>query len=55
MGCVCGDGSMLSLGIIYSGVKGIQSSWLQDVDPLKHHAFFGYSPSGWSNDNLSLA
>jgi hypothetical protein len=28
IGCVCGDGSMLSPGIIYQGVKGIQSSWL---------------------------
>jgi hypothetical protein len=47
--------TVMSLGIIYQGVKGIQFSWLQDVDPLKHHAFFGHSPSGWSNDNLSLA
>jgi hypothetical protein len=55
MGCVCGDGSSLSSGIIYQGVKGIQSTWLQDVDSSKHHAFFSHSPSGWSNDDLSLA
>jgi hypothetical protein len=54
-GCVCGDGSSLSPAIIYQGVKGIQSSWLEDVDLSKHHAFFSYSESGWSNDDLGLA
>jgi hypothetical protein len=29
MGCVCGDESSLSLGIIYQGVKGIQSTWCE--------------------------
>jgi hypothetical protein len=45
MGCVCGDGSSLSPGIIYQGVKEIQSTWLQDVDSSKHYAFFSHSPS----------
>jgi hypothetical protein len=55
MGCICGDGSSLSPGITYQGVKGIQSTWLQDVDSSKHHAFFSHTPSGWSNDDLGLA
>jgi hypothetical protein len=45
IGCVCGDGSSLSPGIIYQEVKGIQSTWLQDVDSSKHYAFFSHSPS----------
>jgi hypothetical protein len=36
-------------------VKEIQSTWLQDVDPSKYHAFFSHSSSGWSNDDHSLA
>jgi hypothetical protein len=55
MGCVCGDGSSLSSGIIYQGVKEIQSTWLQNVDSSKHHAFLSHSPSEWSNDDLGLA
>jgi hypothetical protein len=55
MGCVCENGSSLSSGIIYQGVKGIQSTWLQNVDSSKHHAFFSHSPSEWSNDDLGLA
>jgi hypothetical protein len=55
MGCVCEDESSLSPGIIYQGVNRIQSTWLQDVDSSKHHAFFSHSPSGWSNDDLGLA
>jgi hypothetical protein len=43
MGCVCGDGSSLSPGIIYQEVKEIQSTWLQGVDSSKHHAFFSHS------------
>jgi hypothetical protein len=45
LGCVCGDESSLSSGIIYQEVKRIQSTWLQDVDSSKHHTFFSYSPS----------
>jgi hypothetical protein len=45
IGCVCGDGSSLSPGIIYQEVKRIQSTWLQDVDSSKHYAFFSHSPS----------
>jgi hypothetical protein len=36
-------------------VKGIRSSWQEDVDPSKHHAFFSYLESGWSNDDLDFA
>jgi hypothetical protein len=54
MCCVCGDGSSLSPGIIYQGVKRIQSTWLQNVDSSKHHAFLSHSSSRWSNDDLGL-
>jgi hypothetical protein len=55
MDCVCGNGSSLRSSIVYQEVKEIQSTWLQDVDPSKYHAFFSHSSLGWSNDDHGLA
>jgi hypothetical protein len=54
--CVCADGSALPPGLIYPAEsQNIQSSWVEDVKVGEHTAFFGVSPSGWSNDGLGLA
>jgi hypothetical protein len=43
---VCADGSKLSPGIVYEGKSGIQNTWLQNLIPWEHHAFFAHSASG---------
>jgi hypothetical protein len=54
--CVCADGSALPPGLIYAAEsQNIQSTWVEDVKVGEHMAFFGVSPSGWSNDGLGLA
>jgi hypothetical protein len=53
--CVRADGSALPPGLVYQGVTGLQSSWLEDVQAGKHEAFFANSPTGWSNNSLGLA
>jgi hypothetical protein len=53
--CVCADGSALPPGLVYQGITGLQSSWLEDVQAGKHEAFFANSPTGWSNNSLGLA
>jgi hypothetical protein len=45
LACVCADRSKLSLGIIYKGKSGIQNTWLQDLIPGEHYAFFAHSAS----------
>ena len=56
MACVCADGSALPPSLIYAAEsQNIQSTWVEDVKVGEHMAFFGTSPSGWSNDGLGLA
>jgi hypothetical protein len=53
---VCADGTALPPGIIYTSANStIQQAWVTDVEVNKHHAFFGSSASGWTNNELSLA
>ena len=56
LACVCADGSALPPGIIYeSANKGIQSSWVEDIEVGEHTANVTSSPTGWSNDDIGLA
>src|SRR3954463_10450818 len=52
--CICADGTALTSGLIYKGVKGVQSSWLQDLNPAIHEYFFASSISGWTNNDLGV-
>jgi hypothetical protein len=53
--CICTDGTLLELAIIYEGKSGLQSAWVDEVDPEKHPTFFSNSPTGWSNNNIGMA
>jgi hypothetical protein len=55
MACVCADGQALPPALIFQGISGLQSGWLEDVEAGKHKAFFSNTPSGWSNNDLGLA
>ena len=56
IGCICGNGSSLSPGLIYQAVSGnLQDTWLQDFDPEKYKCFFTLSPRGWTNNNLGYS
>jgi hypothetical protein len=55
LACVCASGEALPPALIYQGISGIQSSWVDDVEVGKHQVFFSYSPTGWSNDDIGLA
>ena len=53
---VCADGSALPPGIIYPGAPNeIQSTWVEDIEPVKHSVFVTATPSGWKNDEVGLA
>jgi hypothetical protein len=55
LACICGDGTLLSPGVIYKGKSGLQSSWVNDIEAGKHQVFCGNSPSGWSNNGIGFA
>jgi hypothetical protein len=44
--CVCADGEALPPAIIYTGVAGIQSGWVDDIEAVIHLVFISYSASG---------
>jgi hypothetical protein len=46
LGCCCADGSVLDPSLIYQGIKGIQSSWVREIEAEGHPVFVGHSPSG---------
>lgn len=50
---ICADGTSLPPALIYKALNGnLQDTWVEDVDPELHTAFFTSSPSGWTNDEL---
>jgi hypothetical protein len=53
--CVCASGDALPPALIYWGIAGIQSSWVDDLVAEQHEIFVSHSPSGWSNDETGLA
>ena len=56
LACVCADGSALPPSLIYQSTnKDIQSSWVQDIKARTHSVHVSSSPSGWTNNDLSLA
>jgi hypothetical protein len=56
LACICADGTHLPPALIYqSASSSIQDSWLQAFKPDDHRVHFASSPSGWTNNDLSLA
>ncbi|CAE7002810.1 hypothetical protein P3342_001681 [Pyrenophora teres f. teres] len=53
--CVCASGEALPPALIYEGKTGIQSSWVDGVEPHKHEVLVANSPSGWKNNELGVA
>jgi len=54
LACVCASGEALPPALIYQGVSGIQSAWVEAVEAQKHQVFFSNSASGWTNDEIGL-
>jgi hypothetical protein len=52
---VCADKNALPSALIFQGKKGLQSTWVDDVEAGKHGVFLGNSPLGWSNNELGMA
>jgi hypothetical protein len=56
MPTVCADGISLPTRVIYQAENGnIRDTWVNDLTPEEDHIFVTSSPSGWTNDQLSLA
>lgn len=55
LACVGASGVALPPALIYQGNAGIQSSWVDDLMAAQHQVFVGYSPTGWTNNDLGLA
>ena len=56
LACICADGSALPPSLIYQAAnKGIQSSWVDDIQAGEHSVFITSSPSGWTNNDIGLA
>jgi hypothetical protein len=54
--CVCGDGSALPPAIIFASANsGLQASWVEGIEAGKHQVHVSSSPSGWTNNDISLA
>lgn len=55
LACVCGDGTWLPPGLVFSADSATpQSTWLSDLDKGKHRVYTTVTPSGWSNDDTAL-
>jgi hypothetical protein len=53
---VCADGTSLPTGIIYQAENGnVRDTWVNDLTPEEDSILVSSSPSGWTNDELSLA
>jgi hypothetical protein len=51
---ICADGTAVPPALIYKGASGdLQSSWVEEVG-VQDEAFFGSSPTGWSNNEFGL-
>jgi hypothetical protein len=55
LACVCASGEALPPALIYQGISGVQSSWVDDLLAEQHQIFVSHSASGWSNNDLGLA
>jgi hypothetical protein len=56
IGAICADGSHLPPAVIYPAVsEKVQANWVHDINPDTHDLRFLVSPSGWTNDDLSVA
>jgi hypothetical protein len=55
LACVCASGEALPPALIYQGISGVQSSWVDDLLAEQHQVFVSHSASGWSNNDLGLA
>jgi hypothetical protein len=50
------DGTYLFPSLIYQAASGnVQDTWLDEINPEKHKAFFTSSPSDWTNDELKFS
>jgi hypothetical protein len=55
LSCICGDGTLLPPGLIYTAhTQNVQATWVDDLDKKKHSVFTAVSPSGWTNDDAGL-
>jgi hypothetical protein len=52
---VCADGKTLPPALIFEGTKGLQSTWVDDIEAGEHSVFLGHSLSNRSNNDLGLA
>lgn len=49
------DGTSLPPFLIYESATGnIQDTWVEDFNPEKEKGYFAASPTGWTNNNLSI-
>ena len=55
LACVCASGEALPPALIYQGISGVQSSWVDDLLAEQHQIFVSHSASGWLNNDLGLA
>jgi hypothetical protein len=56
MPTICADGTSLPTGVIYQAENGnIRDTWVNDLTPEEDQILVTSSPSGWINDELSLA
>jgi hypothetical protein len=55
LACVCASGEALPPALIYQGISGIQSTWVDDLVAEQHQVFIFHSATGWSNNDLGLA
>jgi hypothetical protein len=52
---VCTSEEALPPAIIYKGIAGLFSSWVNNNDVAEHEVFFSHLSSGWTNNDLELA
>lgn len=54
IGSICCDGTYLPAGIIFKGAGGLQDQWIIDFKTDDEVAYFGSSPSGFTNEDLTF-
>jgi hypothetical protein len=54
LACVCASGEALPPALIYQGISGVQSSWVDDLVAEQEESFVSRSPSGWTNNDIGL-
>ena len=54
--CVCCYGSVLPSSLIYEAAnQAIRSGWVEEIQSGAHSVYVSSSPSGWTNNSISLA